>query len=127
MMPDMGVFRTTVRIENIARRGEIRAVEGALVDSGSEFTWIPRAVLESLGIVSERVQSFRLADGRAIQRDMGVAMVHAGGTSAPDFVVFAETGDLVLLGARSLEGLNRRIDPVRKELIDTGPIVTAAA
>lgn len=126
-MPDMGVFRTTVRIENIARRGEIRAVEGALVDSCSEFTWIPRAVLESLDIVPERVQSFRLADGRAIRREMGVAMVHAGGTSAPDFVVFAEAGDLVLLGARSLEGLNRRIDPVRKELVDAGPIVTAAA
>ena len=35
--------------------------------------------------------------------------------------------DLVLLGARSLEGLNLRIDPVHKVLIDGGPMPLAAA
>jgi hypothetical protein len=32
----------------------------------------------------------------------------------------------VLLGARSLEGLNMRIDPLRKQLIDSGPAPAAA-
>jgi predicted aspartyl protease len=126
-MTDMGVFRTTIGIENVAQRGEIRTLADVLVDTGSEYTWAPRDVLASLGILVERTQRFIVADGRAIEREMGVAMVHAGGTSAPDFVVFAEPGDLVLLGARSLEGLNVRIDPVRKVLVDAGPIVTAAA
>ena len=31
-----------------------------------------------------------------------------------DLVVFAEPGDLVLLGIHSLEGLNLKVDPVRK-------------
>jgi len=123
----MGVFRTTIGIENVARRGEISTLADVLVDTGSEYTWAPRDVLASLGIAAERTQRFIVADGRAIERQMGVAMVHAGGTSAPDFVVFAELGDLVLLGARSLEGLNVRIDPVRRILVDAGPIVTAAA
>jgi len=33
----------------------------------------------------------------------------------------------VLLGSRSLEGLNLRVDPVRKQLIDAGPAPAAAA
>lgn len=79
-MDDMGTYRTTVRIGNIATRG-----------------------------------------------DMGFALVHAGGTLAPDFVVFGEPGDMVLLGAHSLEGLNLRVDPIRTMLVDAGPIVAAAA
>jgi predicted aspartyl protease len=126
-MTDMGSFRTAVSIENVALRGRLCTLADVLVDTGSEYTWAPREVLVSLGITPERRQGFVVADGRAIEREMGVAMVHAGGTSAPDFVVFAEPGDLVLLGARSLEGLNLRIDPMRKILIDAGPIVAAAA
>src|SRR6266550_2695471 len=48
-------------------------------------------------------------------------------TEAPDLVVFAEPGDMTLLGAHSLEGLNLKIDPVRKELVPAGPVITAAA
>ena len=36
-------------------------------------------------------------------------------------------GDMTLLGAHSLEGLNLKIDPVRKELVPAGPVITAAA
>ena len=126
-MSDMGVFRTTVQIENIARRGETRAMTGVLVDTGSEYTWAPRELLSELGIATERTQRFILADGSTVDREMGVAMVHAGGTSAPDFVVFADPGDQLLLGARSLEGLNLRVDPVRRMLVDAGPVITAAA
>jgi hypothetical protein len=43
-----------------------------------------------------------------------------------DEVVFGESRDLVLLGSRSLEGLNLRIDPVTKRLIDAGPAPAAA-
>jgi predicted aspartyl protease len=123
----MGTYRTSVLIENIAVRGETRTLENVLVDTGSEYTWAPREVLESLGIKPERRQRFIVADGRAIERDMGFAVVHAGGAFAPDFVVFAEPGDMTLLGARTLEGLNVRVDPIRKMLVDAGPVVTAAA
>ena len=126
-MNDVGSFRTTVVIENFERRGPTRELRDTLVDTGSEFTWVPRAVLESLGITPERKQRFVVADGRTIERDIGFAIVHAGGTNAPDLVVFAEPGDFVLLGAHSLEGLNLKIDPVRKELVPAGPIITAAA
>jgi hypothetical protein len=35
-------------------------------------------------------------------------------------------GDLELLGSRSLEGLNLRVDPVAKRLTDAGPMPLAA-
>jgi hypothetical protein len=37
-MFDMGTFRTTILVESAERRGETKAVEDALVDTGSEFT-----------------------------------------------------------------------------------------
>ena len=126
-MDDMGVFRTTVVIESSEHPGLARELPDTLVDTGSELTWVPRAVLDSLGISPKRKQRFIVADGRAIERDIGFAIVHAGGTNAPDLVVFAEPGDMTLLGAHSLEGLNLRIDPVSKQLLPAGPIITAAA
>jgi predicted aspartyl protease len=66
-----------------------------------------------------------VADGRRIERDIGYALVRAGGAEAPDLVVFSEPGDMVLLGVHSLEGLNLRVDPVRKQLVPAGPVIAA--
>src|SRR5579862_4386018 len=127
IMADMGTFRTTILIENPLRRGEMRELPNTLVDTGAELTWAPRPVLESLGITREKTLGFRTADGRAVYRDIGYAIVHAGGTATNDEVVFAEPTDMILLGARSLEGLNLRVDARTKQLIDAGPIVAAVA
>jgi predicted aspartyl protease len=126
-MSEMGTFRTTIMIENPLRRGEMRSLPNTLVDTGAELTWAPRAVLESLGITRQKRLGFRTADGRAVYRDIGYAIVHAGGTETNDEVVFAEEGDMILLGARSLEGLNLRVDARSKQLVDAGPIVAAVA
>ena len=126
-MDHMGLFRTAIEIESLERPGARRSLPETLVDTGSEYTWIPRAVLEELGIVARRKQGFIVADGRRIDRDIAYALVRAGGAEAPDLVVFAEPGDMVLLGAHSLEGLNLKIDPVRKELVPAGPVIAAVA
>jgi hypothetical protein len=49
------------------------------------------------------------------------------GKRTTDDVVFGEPGDLVWLGSRTLEGLNFRIEPVTKQLVDAGPAPAAAA
>ena len=126
-MDDVGVFRTTIEVQNLDMLGSRKALPETLVDTESEYTWIPRRVLEELGIRKQRKQAFEVADGRRIERDIGYALVRAGGTEAPDLVVFAEAGDMTLLGAHSLEGLNLKIDPIRKELVPAGPVITAAA
>lgn len=124
-MSDMGILRTTIWIENPSRRGVRREVPDVMVDTGSEYTWVTRPILESLGLVPERVMRFQTADGRVIEREVAFANVFAGGTSAPDIVVFAEPGDLVLLGVRALEGLNLRVDVVTKQLVSAGPVPAA--
>ena len=126
-MDSVGLFRTTIEIRSLERRGAGRSLPDTLVDTGSEYTWIPRDILQGLGIVVQRRQAFVVADGRRIERDIGYALVSAGGSEAPDLVVFAEPGDMSLLGTHSLEGLNLKIDPVKKELVPAGPILTAAA
>jgi predicted aspartyl protease len=124
-MTEMGTLRTTVGVENVSQKGGVRELPETLVDTGSELTWIPRPVLESLGIKPERRQAFRVADGRRVERDIGYAIVHAAGASTADDVVFGEENDFALLGVRSLEGLNLRLDVVRKELVDAGPMLAA--
>jgi|SRR5688500_13309305 len=126
-MSSMGTFRTTILIESAEHRGETRSVEGALVDTGSEFTWVPGTVLDELEIRPEFTQRFILADGRKLERQVGMAVVHAAGAYAPDFVVFAEPSDMVILGARSLEGMNLRVDALRKQLVPAGPILAGSA
>jgi predicted aspartyl protease len=85
-----------------------------LVDTGSEYTWAPARVLEGLGIERKKRISFSMANGQTVTRDVGFAIVRAGGTFTVDEVVFGEPGDLVLLGARSLEGLNLKVDTGRR-------------
>jgi len=122
----VGTLRTTVGVENLSQRGGVRELPETMVDTGSEFTWIPRPVLESLGIRPERRQRFIVADGRYVERDLGYAIVHAGGVATADDVVFAEETDFALLGWRSLGGLNLRVDVVRKQLVDAGPVLAVA-
>ena len=119
-MIDMGSFRTTIEIENL-KSGARRTLPDVLVDTGSEYTWVPRALLRDLGIEVQRQFTFIVGDGRHIERGLGYALVKAGGTEAPELVVFAEPGDMIALGAHSMEGLNLKVDPVRKELVSAGP------
>ena len=127
MRDDMGTFRVTVEIENPARPGERRTLESVLVDTGAELSWFPASVLESLGIERIKVWHFRQANGTVLARWTGGVRVRVGGIATLDEVVFGESGDLVLLGAHSLEGMNLRVDPLRKQLIDAGPAPAAGA
>ncbi len=127
MRHDMGSFRVDVEIENPARPGERRVVRAVLVDTGAELSWVPKSVLESLGVERNRRWYFRQADGTVLERWTGIVVVSVAGKRTGDDVVFGEPGDLVLLGARSLEGLNFRVEPVTKQLVDAGPAPAAAA
>lgn len=127
MSGQMGTFRVDIEIENPMHPGEKRVLRSVLVDTGAELSWIPAEVLESLGIERYGRWRFRQADGTLLERWTGAAFVYAAGKRATDDVVFGEPGDLVLLGARSLEGLNLRIDPVSRRLVDAGPAPAATA
>ena len=127
MIDDMGIFRTTLGVSALARPDDRRELTDVMVDTGSEYNWIPTNVLIDLGVAPVRVDRFQTADGRILEREVGFALLYAGGRSAAAAVVFAREGDMVLLGAHGLEGLNLRVDLARKELMPAGPLPAAAA
>lgn len=127
MSDDMGTFRIDIEIENPQRPGERRALRSVLVDTGAELSWFPASILDTLAVQRRKLWRFRQADGSVLERWSGPAFLYVAGTTATDDVVFGEPSDLVLLGARSLEGLNLRVDPFAKQLIDAGPAPAAVA
>ena len=127
MIEDMGIVRTTVGVASLSDPQRRIDVEQMMVDTGSEYTWIAEERLAQLGVAPVRIDRFEMADGRILERRVRFAMLYAGGRSAPSVVVFAQPGDMVLLGAHGLEGLNLRVDLGRKELVPAGPVPAAAA
>jgi hypothetical protein len=65
------------------------------------------------------------ATGQEITRTIGYAIIRVGDAVTIDEVVFGQPGDLELLGARSLEGLNLRVHSRAKKLVAGGPILAA--
>jgi len=127
MPDDMGTFRVDVEIENPARPDERRTLRSVLVDTGAELSWVPAELLELLGVERNNKWRFRQADGTVLERWTGIVVISVAQKRTGDDVVFGEPGDLVLLGSRTLEGLNLRIEPVTKQLVDAGPAPAATA
>ena len=127
MIDDMGIFRTTIGVAPLSNPDARHDFHDVMVDTGSEYSWLPEELLAAIGVAPVRVDRFQTADGRILERRVGFAVIYAGGRSSPTVVVFAEQRDLILLGAHGLEGLNLRIDLVSKELIPAGPVPVAAA
>ena len=122
----MGSFHVGARIENVVDRSKGAELPKLLVDTGSEYTWVPGAVLDRLEIPREKKDlEFVMANGQRITRSVGFAIVRVDKCFTVDEVVFAEKGDLLLLGARSLEGLNLAVDSRRKRLVAAGPLPVA--
>jgi predicted aspartyl protease len=125
MANDMGTFRIDIELENPARPGARQVLPSVMVDTGAELSWIPANVLEALNIERVKLARFRQATGAVVERWTGETRIFAAGTRTIDEVVFGEPGDLSLLGARTLEGLNLTVDPVNKRLVDAGPAPAA--
>lgn len=122
----MGTFLVDCVVADHVYREHSAEVRRMLVDTGSEHTWIPEGVLRGIGVAPEKKDvRFVLANGRTVSRDIGFAIIHVGERFTVDEVVFARPGDLQLLGARSLEGLNLTVDPRRKRLVAAGPLPAA--
>ena len=88
-----------------------------LVDSGSQYTLLPREAWRSIGLLPVRRQRFRLADGTLMERETSncvVRLVELGETPTP--VVLGEPGDVALLGAVTLKELGLVLNPFSRTL-----------
>ena len=122
----MGLFNVGCSLENQQDRTRSVRVSKVMVDTGSELTWINYKHLEKIGVEPEKKdRRFVMANGQEITRSIGFAIIRVGKEFTTDEVVFAQKGDLQLLGARTLEGLNLRVDARNKKLVAAGPFVAA--
>lgn len=122
----MGVFHVDAALRGIGGRRKPAVVRGLLVDSGSEFSWVPETFLRAAGVtIAKKDLAFLMADGRQVTRSTGYAIVHVGDFETVDEVVFGQPGDLALLGARALDGFGATVDARRRRLVAAGPHVAA--
>jgi len=122
----MGTFHTSCTVENHVDRSKSIHVPKLLVDTGSEYTWVSAAKLEKISVKREKKDiPFVMANGGVVTRSVGFSILRVANHFTIDEVVFAEPGDLMLLGARTLEGLNLAVDSARKKLVATGPLPAA--
>jgi len=123
---NMGTFYVGALIVNHTDRKRSARMPKLLVETGSEYTWLPESTLDKIGVQREKKDlSFIMANGAIVTRSVGFAIVHVDQYFTIDEVVFAEKGDLILLGARTLEGLNLTVDATKKKLVAAGPIPAA--
>jgi len=123
----MRTFYTKCKVENSIDRTRSVVIPKLLVDTGSENSWVSGRTLERIGIQQEKKDvAFVLANGQQVTRNVGFAIIRLDKVFTIDEVVFAEPGDLLLLGARTLEGLNLTIEPGRKRLVGAVPLPAAS-
>ena len=87
----MESFCVACSVENVAHRDRQASVAKALVDTGSEYTWLPQDVLAGIGIRREKKDvRFVMANGTTVTRGVGFAIIRIGKHFTVDEVVFAE-------------------------------------
>lgn len=119
----MSMFRVNVTARNPKREEMVTQPLEALVDTGSELTWLPADVLTGVGITPRRKRIFTTATQQKIEREVGYAILSAEGYETNDEVVFAEPGDLTLLGVRTLEGFGVMVDNIGHRFVATATLV----
>jgi predicted aspartyl protease len=123
----MSLFTVNVIARNPKREELATQPLAALVDTGSELTWLPADVLKRAGITPRRKRVFATATKQQIEREVGYAILSAEGYETNDEVVFGESGDLTLLGVRTLEGFGVMVDNLAHRLVTTTTLAAVAA
>ena len=111
----MGHFRVGVEIGHLS--GERFVSVEALVDTGATYTWVPRDVLEGLGVQAQEERPFVLADGREVRYPVAWIKIGLVGRVQPTIVVFGEPRSEPILGVVTLEEFLLAADPVRRQLL----------
>jgi aspartyl protease family protein len=114
---DSGMGNFSVRVQIGDRTGERFETIEALVDTGSTYTWIPRDVLEQLGVTPEEQWPFVLADGRDVRYPVAWTLIRIAERARPTVVVFGQPGSQPILGVFALEGFRLAADPVNHRLV----------
>jgi predicted aspartyl protease len=112
----MGMFEVKVKLANLAAPTETEELT-LLMDTGATLSWIPRNILEGLGITALSRLPFTLAGGRRLDSEVTAVLLTIDGRKGGVPVAFGEPGEEAVLGATALEALGFAADPVGKKLL----------
>ena len=122
----MSAFKVSVVARNIKDEALVSQPTDVLVDTGSELTWLPKDLLAGIGVAPVRKHNFSTATQQLVTRDTGYAILSAEGFVTVDEVVFAEPGDMSLLGVRTIEGFGVMVDNIGHRFVARTMIVARA-
>jgi clan AA aspartic protease len=122
----MSAFHVNVVAVNPQNQQQTTAAVRALVDTGSELTWLPADVLAAAGIKPIRQRSFATATSQVVSRDVGYAILRAENFETIDEVVFGQPGDCDLLGVRTIEGFGVVVDNIGHRFVARTTLVATA-
>ena len=115
-MPAMGTFFAEVLIASPRHPQAAHSLK-LLVDTGSTYSWVAGSVLRSLGLEPTERRRVLTIEGRVTERPAAEVLVTLEGRTLHTICLFAESGDLEVLGAYTLEGFGLAVDPVQRRLI----------
>ena len=113
----MGIITVTIQVADL--QGHQFEELDIIVDTGSTYTAVPRAMLERLGVPIQRSMPSQSADGRIVPVDIGQTIVRLEGFEFYTPVIFAAENEPSLLGVVTLEEAGLAVDPVNGRLIPT--------
>ena len=119
----MSLFTVNVVARNTKDESLVSQPAEVLVDPGSELIWLPKELLTGIKVTPARKRSFTTATKQVVTRETGYAILNAEGFETVDEVVFAEPGDMALLGVRTIEGFGVMVDNVAHRFVATTTIV----
>jgi hypothetical protein len=79
--------------------------------------------LLAAGITVRGKKRFTTATKQIVERDFGYAILKAEGYATNDEIVFAEEGDMSLLGVRTIEGFSVMVDNIGHRFVATTSLV----
>ena len=123
----MSIFKVNVVAKNHKAESLMTPPMEALVDTGSELTWLPADSLRQINVHPERERAFSTATKQIVQRPVGFVILEAEGYRTIDEVVFGEPGDMNLLGVRTLEGFGVVVDSMAHRFVATTTLVAVAS
>ncbi len=122
----MGAFYVDCIVESIENPAKQLRIDKLLVNTGSEYTWLPEEDLKQLPISPRKKDvSFIMTNGEIVTREVGYAILYVDPFETIDEVVFGKPGDMSLLGARTLEGFGAVVDSRQRKIVAAGPIPAA--
>jgi predicted aspartyl protease len=81
-----------------------------LVNTASELTWLSATALSRIGVTPRWKEVVNAGTNQNVERNTGSVILYANGREIRAEVVFAEPGDAIIVGRKTLEGLGVTMD-----------------